>query len=193
MTAGLHIRRTEDAMKWIMYLAVALVATVGLAVVALLIIGGGRGEGRFDTTIEIDRPAPVVFAWVTEAPRLKRWVGWLVDILELTPSIAGVGARNVWVMEDRNNNNQRMDIENAVVAHEPNRLLAARLDVPDGFTGDVRYELEALGPTRTRLTYRATFQYQHWLAKLLEPIISRSARQKLTEDLARLKQLAEAE
>ena len=53
--------------------------------------------------------------------------------------------------------------------------------------------LEALGPTGTRLSYRGVFQYQHWLAKLLEPIISRSARQKLDEDLARLKQLAQAE
>jgi hypothetical protein len=134
-----------------------------------------------------------VFAWVTEAPRLKRWVGWLVDIQELTPSTGGVGARNVWVMEDRNNNNQRMDIESAIVEHEPNRLVASQLNVPGGFTGNVRYELESLGPTRTRLTYRGAFQYQHWLAKLLEPIISRSARQKLAEDLARLKQLAEAE
>ena len=180
-------------MRWIMYVVVALVAVVGLAIVALLISGGGRGEGRFDTSIDIERPAPVVFAWVTEAPRLKRWVGWLVDIRELTPAVAGVGARNVWVMEDRNNNNQRMDIETSVVEHEPNHLIAARLNVPNGFTGDVRYELESLGPTRTRLTYRAVFQYQQWLAKLLEPIISRSARQKLTEDLARLKQLAEAE
>ena len=180
-------------MRWLVFLVVALVAIVGLAVIALLIIGGGRGEGRFDTSIEIDRPAPVVFAWVTEPPKLKRWVGWLVDIQELTPAVAGVGARNVWVMEDRNNNNQRMDIESTVTEHAPDRLLAARLNVPEGFTGDVRYELQELGPTRTRLTYRGLFQYHHWLAKLLEPVISRSARQKLADDLARLKQLAEAE
>ena len=35
--------------------------------------------------------------------------------------------------------------------------------------------------------------YEHWLAKLLEPVISRSAQQKLEEDLQRLKQQAEAE
>ncbi len=62
----------------------------------------------------------------------------------------------------------------------------------EGFTGTVTYELQPLDASRTQLTYRAAFEYDHWLAKLLEPVINRSARQKSVEDLARLKQLAEA-
>ena len=180
-------------MKWVLYVALGLLAIVGLAVVALLVIGGGRGIGRFETSVDVARPAPVVFAWVTEPTRLKSWVGWLVDVRSLTPQTSGVGARNVWVMEDRNNNNQRMDLHTEVVRHEPDRLIETTVDVPEGFTGRVTYELEPLDANRTRLTYRATFQYHHWLAKLLEPVISRSARQKLVEDLERLKRQAEAE
>ena len=37
-------------------------------------------------------------------------------------------------MEDRNNNNQRMDIEAEVTRHEANRLREARLNVSEGFT-----------------------------------------------------------
>ena len=180
-------------MKWVLYVAVSLFALIGLAVVALLVIGGGRGIGRFETSVDVARPAPVVFAWVTEPKRLQSWVGWLIEVKSLTPQASGVGARNLWVMEDRNNNNQRMDLHTEVVRHEPDRLIETTVDVPEGFTGRVAYELQPLDATRTRLTYRATFQYHHWLAKLLEPIISRSARQKLVEDLERLKRQAEAE
>jgi uncharacterized protein YndB with AHSA1/START domain len=180
-------------MKWILYVFAGLVGLVLLAVVVLLAIGGGRGEGRLVTTVEIAKPASVVFKWITEPPRLKSWIGWLVDIQMLTPEVGRVGSRHVWVMEDRNNNNQRMDIEVETTRVEPDRLLEVRLNVPAGFTGTVTYELQPMDANRTHLTYRGTYRYDHWLAKLLEPVISRSAQQKLQEDIQRLKQLAEAE
>jgi uncharacterized protein YndB with AHSA1/START domain len=180
-------------MKWIVYTLAAIAGLIVLAIVVLLAIGGGRGEGRYLTTVEISQPANVVFRWVTEPQRIKSWVGWLVEIRSLTPGKEGVGARAVWVMEDRNNNNQRMEIAAVYTRYEPERLIEASLDVPQGFTGTVVYELEPLDASRTRLTYRANYQYHHWLAKLLEPVISRSARQKMDEDLLRLKQKAESE
>ena len=163
------------------------------AVGVLLVLGGGRGVSSHQTSVDISRPAPVVFTWITEPDRVKSWVGWMVEIRDLTPGTTGVGAREIWVMEDRNNNNQRMDIETEVTRLETDRLLEARLNVPEGFTGTVTYELQPLEGNRTRLIYRGTFHYQHWLAKLLEPVISRSAQQKLEEDLERLKQKAESD
>ena len=180
-------------MKWILYVLAGLLALILLAVVILLAVGGGRGEGRFVKTIEIAQPANVVFQWITEPPRLKSWIGWLVDIRMLTPDIGRVGSRHVFVMEDRNNSNQRMDIDVETTRVERDRLLEVRMNVPGGFNGTVTYELQPMDQKRTHLTYRGTFRYEHWLAKLLEPVISRSAQQKLNEDLQRLKQLAEAE
>ena len=180
-------------MKWVLYLLAGLAGLLVLAVIVLLAIGGGRGEGRFVKTIEIAQPASVVFKWITEPPRLKSWIGWMVDIQMLTPEVGRVGSRHLWVMEDRNNNNQRMEIEVQTTRVEPDRLLEVQLNVPAGFTGTVTYELQPMDQKRTLLSYRGTFRYQHWLAKLLEPVISRSAQQKLNEDLQRLKQLAEAE
>jgi uncharacterized protein YndB with AHSA1/START domain len=180
-------------MKWVLYIIAALAGIVILAVIALLVIGGGRGEAQLTTSVEIARPAPVVFRWITEPERVKAWVGWLVDIRPLTPGQAGIGAREVWVMEDRNNNSQRMDIESQVTRLEADRLVESRLSAAEAFTGTVTYELQPVDANHTRLTYRGTFKYEHWLAKLLEPVITRSARQKLEEDLLRLKQKAEAE
>ena len=180
-------------MKWLLYMLAGLGGLVVIAVVVLLALGGGRGLGEYMTSIEIARPAPVVFSWITEPPRVKSWVGWLIDIKSLTPEKTGVGVREIWVMEDRNNDNQRMEILQETTRHQPNRLLETRVNVPDGFSGTIVMELEPLGESRTRLTYRASIQFHHWLAKLMEPVISRSARQKLVEDFERLRQRAEAE
>lgn len=178
-------------MKWVLYILAGLGGLLVLTVVTLVALGSRSSAGRFETTVEIAQPAPVVFEWISEPARLKAWVGWLIDVQQVTPA-TGVGSREVWVMEDRNNNNQRMDIQAEVTRHEANRLREARLNVSEGFTGTVTYELQPLDASRTQLTYRAAFKYDHWLAKLLEPVINRSARQKSVEDLARLKQLAEA-
>ena len=180
-------------MKWVLYIFAGIGVVLVLAVVVLLALGGARGESRLVRTIEISRPADVVFAWISEPERLRSWVGWLIEIQALSPTPAAVGSRSVWVMEDRNNNNQRMDIQTEVTRVEPGRLLEARVNVPEGFDGTVLYELQPIDAQRTHLTYRATYHFQHWLARLLEPVISRSAQQKLGEDLDRLKQKVEAE
>lgn len=179
-------------MKWILYLAGSVVGLLAIAVVVLVVLGA-LSERRIHATVDIDRPADVVFAWVTEPRRLQAWIGWLVDIRNVTPQQGQVGSRQVWVMEDRNNNNARMEIETEFVTYRPGRALTARLNAPGAFIGAVDYVLEPLGPNRTRLKYSMSYDYQMWLARLLEPIIARSARQKLEEDLQRLKQRAEAE
>ena len=71
-------------------------------------VGGGRGEARLVASVEIARPAESC-SLDHRARGFKSWVGWLVEIRSLTPA-RGVGSRDVWVMEDRNNNNQRMDV-----------------------------------------------------------------------------------
>jgi carbon monoxide dehydrogenase subunit G len=178
-------------MKWLLYLVVGVVTVLALAVVVLLAVS--RGESRLTASIDINRPPDVVFAWISEPERVRAWVGWLVEIRPLTPQQAQIGAKQVWVMEDRNNNNQLMDIESEIVGLRPPQAMSTRVRAAEGFTGTVDYDLESLGPERTRLNYVASYQFHHWLAKLLEPVIRRSAQQKLEEDLARLKQKAEAE
>jgi uncharacterized membrane protein len=179
-------------MKWLLYALAGIGGLLVVAVVTLLVLGGGRGESTLQTSVEIGRPAPVVFSFITEPARVKSWLSWLVEIQLLTPETTGVGSRQVWVMQDRNNNNQLMNIDTEITGYEANRLLQARVSAPLGFTGVITYELEPIAADRTRLKYQGIYQFEHWLAKLLSPVIARSAQQKLEDDLARLKQQAEA-
>ena len=80
-------------MKWVMYGVGGLLALVLLAVIVLLAMGGGRGESTLGSTVEIARPASVVFRWVTEPARIKTWLGWLVEIRELGGTPQSVGGR----------------------------------------------------------------------------------------------------
>jgi uncharacterized protein YndB with AHSA1/START domain len=179
-------------MKWLLYALAAIGGLLVICVVVLLFLGGFRGESRLVASVDIAKPPGAVFPWLLQPEKLKSWVGWMVDVRNLTPDQSGVGARQVWVMEDRNNNNARMDIASEITRADQDRLLEARVSAAEGFTGEVRYELEPMDSNKTRLTYRATYKFEHWLAKLLEPVISRSAQQKLEEDLQRLKQQVEA-
>ncbi len=180
-------------MRWMLYIVGSLVALVLVAVIVLLLIGGGRGEGQHRASIEIERSPAVVFPWLSEPARQKAWVGWLVDIRSAQTAGPGAPARDVWVMEDRNNNGQRMEVLVEVTRADAPRRLEAALQAPGAFAGTETYALDEIAPGRTRLTHTATFRYDHWLAKLLEPVITRSAQGKLEEDLARLKQRVEAE
>jgi uncharacterized protein YndB with AHSA1/START domain len=179
-------------MKWLLYALAAVGGFLVICLIVLLFLGGFRGESRLVASVDIARPPDAVFPWLSQPEKLKSWVGWMVDVRTLTPDRTGVGTRQVWVMEDRNNNNMRMDIASEITRADPDRLLEARVSAAEGFTGEVRYELEPMDTNKTRLTYRATYKFEHWLAKLLEPLISRSAQQKLEEDLKRLKQQVEA-
>jgi uncharacterized membrane protein len=177
-------------MKWLLYVVGGVVGLLVITVLALLALS--RGESRLSAAVDIATSAPVVFSHVREPQHVKAWLSWLVDIRPLTPGVTGVGAREVWVMEDRNNNNQRMEIHAEVVGYEENRRLASKVTAAEGFDGLVEFALEPIDDTHTRLRYDASYTFHHWLAKLMEPLITRSAQQKLVEDLARLKQQAEA-
>ena len=178
-------------MKWLLYAVGGLLAVVALAVVVLLAIS--KDQSRLDATIEIARPPDVVFAWVTEPERVKQWLGWLVEIRTVTPQQGQPGARQVWVMEDRNNNNQRMEIMTEFIEFSAPRRATAKVSAAEGFTGTVVYDLQPVGSDRTRLHYTGTYEFEIWLAKVLEPLITRSAQDKLDEDLARLKQQVESD
>ena len=177
-------------MKWVKLGALAVVGFLALAVVVLLILGRRESAGRLQGAIEIDRPPSEVFAWITQKDKLTRWVGWLVDVRENGP--LGKGARRVWVMDDPNMK-QTIEIIADVEAYDPPRGLRLHTSMAGGFDGTNTYTLVDLGQGRTRLEADSRFQFQHWVVRLLKPIVAHQARRKMHNDLARLKSLAEAE
>ena len=69
-------------MKWLKYLLAAIGGLLAILLIVLLFLGGGRGRARHIHSIDIDKPADRVFAWVSQPEKLKLWVGWMVDIRE---------------------------------------------------------------------------------------------------------------
>lgn len=179
-------------MRVIKWGVAGLLGVVLLAVAVLFAMGRREGAGRNDYTLEIARPPDVVYAWISDPPKLKQWVTWLVDVRRDPPGPDGVVRREVWVMDDPNTKS-RMELETTMMRAEPPRLVEATVSVPGTFNGTVSYTLEPVGASRTRLSYRSHFSYAGWFFQLLEPLVTPEAQKKLVSDLETLRRLAEAE
>lgn len=178
-------------MKWIVRALLAVVVLLLLALTGLFVASQQEGAASMSGTVTINRPAAEVWPYLVEGDKLKSWVGWLVDVKDEGGPFAAVGARQVWTMEDRNNNNQLMRIAGVAEAMEPPSKLVVRVSAAEGFSGVTRYEMKDLG-ARTELKASAEYEMKQWFAKLLIPLIMNQARQKFNEDLQRLKTNAEA-
>ena len=178
-------------MKWLRYGALALVGLIALAVLVLLALGQRKDAGRITNSIEIGRPAQDIWPWLTEPEKLKLWVGWLIEVRALTPPPHGVGSKAMWVMEDRNNNNERVEVTDEVVEYDPPRRIKVRLTSAMGFDGEGVFKLTDLGNGRTQFEQAGEYRFTSWLAKLFLPMIMHSARSKAAEDIQRLKSKVE--
>jgi uncharacterized protein YndB with AHSA1/START domain len=183
------VTRRIVLMKRTLFALGAFMALVTVSIALFLLTG--YGKWRLDETVEIARPASEVFAWVTEPARLTRWVGWLDEVRDESPGVVGVGQRHRWIMDDPNVREQ-VELFTDTTRYLPPNLVEFDLSAPMGFTGWVRYQLEDLGG-RTRLAYAAEFEYHHWYARLLSPLVTYQAGMKVADDLERLRQLAERE
>lgn len=180
-------------MRWVVIIVGGLAGILLLAVAVLAALGFRPGAGRVAGTIEVARAPADVWPWIVEGERQKEWVGWLTEVHDLNPGVEGVGARYKWVMIDPTMNNQRVEIDGEVTAHEPGRLSTARLDSPGMFSGHATYELTDLGGARTRVEYVSEFRMQNGLWRLLEPVVTPQARRKAVDDLERMKERIESE
>jgi hypothetical protein len=178
-------------MKWVGIILGSIVGLVVLAVIALLIAGRREGAGKYDTSVDIQRPAAEVWPWITEPERQKRWVSWLVEARDLTPPPHKVGSRKLWVMVDPNMNNQRIEINSEVTSLAMERELTVRLSSQNMFSGRATYTLTNLPGGGTRLRNEGEYHYDFWIARLMEPLVAPQARKKMKSDMAQLKRLVE--
>lgn len=164
-----------------------VIALVVIGVVVLLALGGRQEAGRNTAAIQIDRPPAQVFPWIAEPDRLTQWIGGLVESTPLTDEGLKVGARSREVVVVGKG---RYEMETTVTDLEaPSRLVVAITS--EGFKVDARYDLVESG-SGTFLSYASISRYEHPLARLMEPVVTREAQKKIEGDLARLKSLVEA-
>lgn len=170
-------------MKFIQVFVIATGGLIVLALFSLFLMGRRPDAGRVTGMVEIDAPPAAVLPWLVEAPRLRKWVGWLADVKGDTTA-AAVGRKQTWVMDD--GTSSAVNLEVRLAAYAPPDSLRLELTVPGMVEGTSRYALEDLGG-RTRLTVRSHYRHPNPAIALLEPLATPEAGAKLKADLARLR------
>jgi uncharacterized protein YndB with AHSA1/START domain len=180
--------------KWIVRILGGLVALLVLCVVGFWLATIRPGHGRVVAEIVIDRSAPQVFLWLTDDNRVKRWIGGLTEIWPVAAPAGGEVGKKFHLVEYYNAQRVEMDME--VTKFEKDRALSIFVsstgDPNNGFTETGDYTLSEQNG-KTRLRFEVQTKYSGFVLRMLEPMITPKAQEKLQEDFRRMKELAEAE
>jgi hypothetical protein len=137
---------------------------------------------RFDTEQTIERSAADVWAYATDILRHPEWMG-VTDARLLRGNGADVGDAAI---EHVKLGPREAEVEVRVSASVPARQIAWTVAGRSPIAGDVRLDLEALGPERTRAVWSG------WLGltgiwRILEPLMAAEIRSGEAAELLRLK------
>jgi len=182
-------------MKWVLWILGGLIALCVLAIGGLWLAGMRPGHGHVVAEIVIERPAPQVFLWLTDDERVKKWIGGLTEIRQVSAPAGGSEVGKKFKLVEYYNG-QRADMEMEITKYEKDRAISILVvsvgDPNNGFSETGDYTLtEENGKTRLRFVVQT--QYTGFVLRLLEPLITPKAKEKLEEDFRRMKELAEAE
>ena len=179
-------------MRWLRRVLAALIALPLLALIGLLLAGQREGAGRNTERLAIARPATQVYRHLVSPDLLRKWTG-LAEIEILGSAEVRPGSRLRLVSEARG---QRTTMEAEVTAAEPGRLLTLVVRTAPGspVTFSQRWEYRLSEPSGdTRLAVTSDTRYESAVARLLEPLITRTAQTQLEATLERLRVQVEAE
>jgi uncharacterized protein YndB with AHSA1/START domain len=140
---------------------------------------------RVTAEIEIDAPIDQVFAYVTDPRNLGHWHQAGTDVRDASGS-PGVGQRFTWTAHFLG---RRLEVTHGVTEFEPNALFAWRT-VQGAYHAAHHFRFEQTN-NGTRVTANIATQDLHFLARLAEPLIVRSARGYEQHSLETLKDLLE--
>jgi uncharacterized protein YndB with AHSA1/START domain len=181
-------------MKWILIVLGSLVGLLLLGGVVLFAMGQGADANRITTTVVIHQKPEAVWPWIYKADKVKQWISWLVEIRNEGGKDGEpvVGGKSVWIMEDKNNNNARMEITGTIKAFEPARRIEVDMVANEGFKGHVVYTLTPLPDGSTRLDEDSRYDFDDGFARFMTPVICWQAKKKMIDDQAHLRALVEA-
>ena len=174
-------------MKWIKIALGVLAVLIVVPVLALAIAGAGPNSNRIATSVVIHRKPAAVWPWLYQPDKVKSWVSWLVEVRANGAGEPDAGQSAVWVMEDRNNGNMRMEITSTVEAVETNRRIAVRMSAPEGFSGSTVYTLAELPDGSTRLESDSRFHLENAFARFMTPLVCWQAKKKMLGDIEQLR------
>jgi DNA-binding SARP family transcriptional activator/uncharacterized protein YndB with AHSA1/START domain len=142
-------------------------------------------SNRVTAEIEIDAPIDQVFTYVTDPHNLAHWHQAGTDVRDVMGP-PGVGQRFTWTAHFLG---RRLEVTHAVTDFEPNAVFAWRT-AQGAYHAAHHFQFE-LKNNGTRVTANVATQDLHFLARLAEPLIVRSARGYEQHSLETLKDLLE--
>jgi uncharacterized protein YndB with AHSA1/START domain len=180
-------------MKWILIVLGALIGLLLLGGVVLFAMGQGADANRITTSVNIHQKPEAVWPWLYKQDKVKQWVSWLVEIRDEGGKDGElvVGSKQVWVMEDKNNNNARIEITGTIQAFEPARRIEVDMVATEGFKGHVTYTLTPLPDGSTQLVEDSRYDFDNGFARFMTPLICWQAKKKMVDDQAHLRALVE--
>ena len=138
-------------------------------------------------SIEINRPAAEVFAYLDQLDRHSEWQSSLVSAKVETEGPTRVGTR---VVERRKVPGGTRDIPYEITEHEPPRTASFR-----GTAGPVRpvgtVTVDPVGESRSRMALELDLE-GHGIGKLFAPLARRQAAKEVPASHEKLKQLLES-
>lgn len=177
-------------MKWILGVIIGIVSLFILAVIALWLAGWRSDRGKFEVSVIIDRPAPVVFAALLDPEMTKKWVSGVIEIKQLTPELGQVGTKLLII---ENIDGRKVEMEEEITYLDPpyvDQYTSRSLKEPK-FMEWGEYRLEEKDG-QTKFTMLSRIEYEGILINLLEPLITPSVRKKFAHDQQTLKHLLES-
>jgi len=154
-----------------------------------------RGDrGYIQEEVTIDRPAPLVFRWITTDELLRRWISDLVKLEKSGP--AGPVQANDAYRLDELIEKRRVAFDLRLIRVIPNQELELAVSSAVGsarnFIGTADFKLFPNGDY-TRIVFTSQTNFETLGDQIIEPILTYATRRKIGEDLIRLKLIMEAE
>jgi uncharacterized protein YndB with AHSA1/START domain len=138
-------------------------------------------------SIEINRPAEEVFAYLDQVDRHNEWQGSLVSTTVETDGPTRAGTR---VVERRNVLGETRDLPYEITEHDPPRKASFR-----GTAGPIRpvgtYTVDPMGESSSRMTTELDLQ-GHGIGKLFAVLARRQAAEQVPVDQEKFKELLES-
>jgi len=171
-----------------------LLVLVLLCAVVLWFASRRGDRGYIAQEVTIDRPAPMVFRWITTDDLLRRWISDLVKLEKTGPAgpaqASSVYRIDEWIAK------RRVLFEVRVIRTIPNKELElavqSAVGSTDSYTGTAHFKLFPNGDY-TKLEFTSQTDFQSFGDQIVEPILTYATRIKVPEDLTRLKLMMEAE
>ena len=176
--------------------ALRILLVLALLCAVVLWFAARRGDrGYIELEVTIDRPAPVVFRWITSDELLRRWIFDLVKVEKTGP--AGAAQPNNVYRIDEFIVKRRVAFDARVIRTIPNQEIALAVKPADessggGYIATADFKLLPNGDY-TRVVFTSQANFLSLGDQMIEPILTYATRKKLEDDLARLKLRMEAE